>query len=58
MLHHLARTRALMGDAAAAAALSEHAARIAADCGDAALGRACAAGNTTVSGAAAAPELP
>jgi len=44
MLHHLARTRALMGHAAAAAALFDDAARIAVDCGDAALRRGCERG--------------
>jgi tetratricopeptide (TPR) repeat protein len=41
MLHRLARTRALMGDAAGAGACLERAARIAAECGDMALRRAC-----------------
>jgi serine/threonine protein kinase/tetratricopeptide (TPR) repeat protein len=41
MLHRLSRTRALMGDRDAAAELGRAAAQIAAQCGDAALGRAC-----------------
>jgi tetratricopeptide (TPR) repeat protein len=41
MLHHLARTRARMGDAAGAEALFGEAGHIALACGDAALRRAC-----------------
>jgi serine/threonine protein kinase/tetratricopeptide (TPR) repeat protein len=56
MLHHLARTRALMGDAVASGALYDEAARIAADCGDAALGRASEPGNVGTIGAGPAHE--
>jgi tetratricopeptide (TPR) repeat protein len=55
ILHQLARTRLLMGDVAGAEALSDRAARIAAESGDAALSRACAA-HTPVSGAGEAPQ--
>jgi serine/threonine protein kinase/tetratricopeptide (TPR) repeat protein len=41
MLHHLARTRGLMGDAAGAESMAATAARIAVECDDAALRRAC-----------------
>jgi tetratricopeptide (TPR) repeat protein/class 3 adenylate cyclase len=47
MLYHLARTRARLEDAAAAAALLNSAERIALECGDAALRHACAAEDTT-----------
>jgi class 3 adenylate cyclase/tetratricopeptide (TPR) repeat protein len=56
MLHHLARTRASIGDAAGANAAAGAAARIAAECGDAALRRACGAADAVASGAAQPTE--
>jgi tetratricopeptide (TPR) repeat protein len=54
MLHHLARTRARMGDASGAEALFGEARRIAAECGDATLGRACGSRDTNSSSVAQA----
>ncbi|HVD92556.1 MAG TPA: tetratricopeptide repeat protein [Vicinamibacterales bacterium] len=52
MLHRLARTRALAGNAAGAETAAREAARIAAECDDAALRHACGATDDAVSGIA------
>jgi tetratricopeptide (TPR) repeat protein len=56
MLHHVARTRELMGDASGAEALLRSAAEIAAERGDTALGCACGPQDTNPSGTAAAQQ--
>ena len=55
MLHRLARTRALAGNAAGAETAARDAARIAAECDDAALRHACGTTDDAVSGIAQPP---
>jgi tetratricopeptide (TPR) repeat protein len=56
MLHRLWRTRTLMGDTDSAALLLREAARIAGECGDADLARACGASDTETSSSVLAQQ--